>query len=117
MAESAGFYANLPLGRLVAAFLVFLHIPDHIAKEPITPQYLREILPKFDLVGFALFAPAAIMLLLALQFGSSDSPWNSETVIGCFCGSGVTAIILLLWERCMGKDAMMPLEMISPRIV
>ncbi|CAG9982151.1 unnamed protein product [Clonostachys byssicola] len=111
------FYLNLPLGGLVAAFLVFLHIPDHITKEPITPRHLWEILPKFDLIGFALFAPAAIMLLLALQFGSSDYAWNSATVIGCFCGAGVTAIIFLLWERRMGKDAMMPLQMISRRIV
>lgn len=117
MAESAGFYVNLPLGGLVAAFLVFLHIPDHIVKEPITTQHLREILPKFDLVGFALFAPAAIMLLLALQFGSSDYSWKSATVIGCFCGAGVTAVVFLLWERSMGKDAMMPLQMISRRIV
>ncbi|CAI6094319.1 unnamed protein product [Clonostachys chloroleuca] len=111
------FYVNLPLGGLVAAFLVFLHIPDHIVKEPITTQHLREILPKFDLVGFALFAPAAIMLLLALQFGSSDYSWKSATVIGCFCGAGVTAVVFLLWERSMGKDAMMPLQMISRRIV
>ncbi|CAH0027738.1 unnamed protein product [Clonostachys rhizophaga] len=111
------FYVNLPLGGLVAAFLVFLHIPDHIAKEPVTLQHLREILPKFDLIGFALFAPAAIMLLLALQFGSSDYSWNSATVIGCFCGAGVAAIIFLLWERRMGKDAMMPPQMISRRIV
>ncbi|VUC35374.1 unnamed protein product [Clonostachys rosea] len=111
------FYLNLPLGGLVAGFLVFLHIPDHIAKESLSPQYLRTILPKFDLIGFGLFAPAAIMLLLALQFGSSDYSWNSATVVGCFCGAGVAAMIFLLWERRMGKDAMMPLGMISRRIV
>jgi predicted MFS family arabinose efflux permease len=97
--------------------MVFINIPDHIEKPPINAARLRELLPRFDLIGFALFAPASIMLLLALQFGAGDYGWKSPAVIGCFCGAGATALIFVLWEWRAGKDAMIPLEIISRKII
>ncbi|VUC33681.1 unnamed protein product [Clonostachys rosea] len=106
------FYINLPLGALVGIFLISIHIPDHIVKRPLTTDVLKEIFHNLDLTGFALFAPASIMLLLALQFGAGDYGWKSPTVIGCFCGAGVVGILFLLWEKRMGKKAMIPLELV-----
>lgn len=68
-------------------------------------------------MGFTLFAPAAIMFLLALQWGGNDYPWSSSVVIGLFCGAGVTAILFILWERHMGERAMLPGSIIKQRVV
>ncbi|KAK2612663.1 hypothetical protein QQS21_001280 [Conoideocrella luteorostrata] len=111
------FYINLPLGGLAGLFLILIHIPDQTPKERLTFRHVRTVYPKFDLVGFALFAPASIMLLLALSFGAGDYKWNSSQVIGLFCGAGVTAIVFVLWEHRMGNDAMIPLPMVRQRVV
>lgn len=111
------FYINLPLGGLAAIFIILINIPEQIPKSPITRAFLHSLLPKFDLTGFALFAPASIMLLLALQFGSGEYGWDSSEVIGLFCGAGAGVIIFLLWEWRVGEEAMIPLAMFGKRVV
>lgn len=111
------FYINLPLGGVAGLFLVLITIPDQIPKERITLPYLRSLLPYFDLTGFALFAPASIMFLLALQWGAADYGWSSSQVIGLFCGAGATAIVFLVWEWRVGDNAMIPLNIIGQRVV
>ncbi|GKT78478.1 MFS multidrug transporter [Colletotrichum tofieldiae] len=108
------FYINLPIGGVVAVLLVLIHIPSKIA----TPLPLLQIPGHLDLPGFVLFAPAAIMFLLALQFGGSEHPWNSSVVIGLFVGAGITTALFLYWEYRQGDDeAMMPLGLFKSRIV
>lgn len=111
------FYVNLPLGGVVALFMLPISIPEQIHKEPITLPYLRTLLPYFDLIGFALFAPASIMFLLALQWGAESYGWSSSEVIGLFCGAGVTAIIFGVWEWRVGDHAMIPPVVIKNTIV
>ncbi|CEJ54273.1 hypothetical protein PMG11_00592 [Penicillium brasilianum] len=110
------FYINLPIGALVAFLLVFIDIPDQAAKPPFK-QVFNTITHKLDLTGFVLFAPAAIQLLLALEYGQSQYSWNSATVIGLFCGAGGTFILFLLWEYRQGDQAMIPLSMVAKRNV
>ena len=69
------------------------------------------------MIGFTLFAPAAIMFLLALQYGGSTDPWNSATIIGLFVGAGVTFIIFMLWEYRVGDKAMIPYSIFTIRTV
>ncbi|RQM06095.1 hypothetical protein DH86_00002415, partial [Scytalidium sp. 3C] len=107
--KRACFYINLPLGGTMAAILLLLHIPDHAAK--------YSVLKSLDLVGFALFAPAAVQLLLAVQWGHVTYPWNSAHIIGLFCGAGGVFLIFLAWEYHQGDTAMIPLAMISKRVV
>ena len=111
-----GFYINLPIGAVVAVFLLFVTIPEQLEKPPIKCA-ANTILYKLDLVGFVLFAPAAIQLLLALEYGQSKYPWGSATVIGLFCGAAGTFVIFLLWEHRQGEKAMIPLSMIAKRNV
>ena len=111
-----GFYINLPIGGLVAAMLAFVHIPEQIPKST-TLSALRTLPGKLDLIGFALFGPAAIQLLLALQYGGNQFAWNSSQVIGLFCGSGVTFIAFLVWDYYKGDEAMFPYSMVRKRIV
>jgi hypothetical protein len=75
------------------------------------------VLGNLDLIGFTLFAPAAIMFLLALQYGGSTYPWNSATIIGLFVGAGVTFIIFMFWEYHVGDKAMIPYSIITIRTV
>lgn len=78
---------------------------------------MHTIRHKLDLIGFVLFAPAAIQLLLALEYGENKHPWGSATVIGLFCGAGATFIVFLVWEYYQGDKAMIPLSMIAKRNV
>jgi hypothetical protein len=97
---------------------LFTKIPELTEKEPLTVSLIRKVIPKLDLPGFSLFAPAAIMFLLALQFGSDEKfSWSSSTIIGLFVGAGVTAILFILWERRVGQQAMIPGNIIKQRIV
>ncbi|KAH7117076.1 efflux pump protein [Dendryphion nanum] len=112
------FYMNLPLGGVAALFLVFVHVPDLTVREGFSVALVKKVLPELDLIGFALFVPCAIMLLLPLQFGSEGSyAWNSATIIGLFCGCGVMTIIFVLWERHVGDRAMIPGSIVSNRVV
>jgi hypothetical protein len=96
--------------------LVFVEIPDQAKKPPITAA-MHTILHKLDLIGFVLFAPAAIQLLLALEYGGNEYAWGSATVIGLFCGAGGTFALFLYWEYRQGDRAMIPLSMVAKRTV
>ena len=111
------FYITLPAGGLASLFLALTPVPDQTVKPPVTFARIRSVLPRFDLAGFALFAPASIMFLLALQFGSQDYGWGSSEVIGLFCGAAATFALFLFWEYRMGDDAMIPFGIVRQRIV
>ncbi|KAK2026385.1 major facilitator superfamily transporter [Colletotrichum zoysiae] len=108
------FYINLPIGGVVAVLLLLIHIPSKIT----TPLPLLQVPRHLDLPGFVLFAPAAVMFLLALQFGGNDYSWDSSVVIGLFVGAGVMAALFVYWEHRQGDDkAMMPLGLFRSRII
>lgn len=112
------FYINLPMGGAAAGFLCLIQVPDLTEKKKFSMALVREVIPELDLFGFVLLTPAAIMFLLALQFGSEESyAWDSAVIIGLFCGAGVTAILFGLWERHMGDRAMIPGSLVKQRIV
>ncbi|PMD64171.1 MFS general substrate transporter [Hyaloscypha bicolor E] len=110
------FYINLPIGGFVAVLLIFIHVPDQLPKPP--PLAVLKTLPeKLDLTGFALFAPAVIQLLLALQWGGITYTWNSAKIIGLFCGAGGTFAVFLAWDYRKGDDAMIPFSTMGKRTV
>lgn len=109
---------NLPIGGVAAGFVMMIRITDATTKQPFSSSLVKKMIPELDLIGFAIFSPASIMLLLALQFGSGNTfAWSSPTVIGLFCGAGVMAIGFIFWERRVGKKAMIPGALLSQRIV
>ncbi|KAL4997556.1 putative MFS transporter [Aspergillus recurvatus] len=97
------FYINLPLGAVVAALLLFVNIPESQYKPPVR-EVFRTAVHSLDLPGFILIAPAAIMFFLALQWGGNQHPWDSSVVIGLF-------------ERRRGDEAMVPFNMLKMRII
>lgn len=96
--------------------LAFVHIPTQIPK-PLPMSVLRSLPSKLDLIGFAIFAPASIMLLLALQYGGVTYAWNSSQVIGLFCGAGATFIVFCVWDYYKGDAAMIPRSIARKRTV
>ncbi|KAF2996712.1 hypothetical protein E8E13_005642 [Curvularia kusanoi] len=110
------FYINLPAGALVFAALLFLNIPEPLAK-PHWKEVLKHPMNEFDLIGFGLFGPAAIMLFLVLDFGGNRFAWNSSEVIGLFCGTGAMFAIWCFWNYRKGVSALIPFSMLGKRVV
>ncbi|KAI1416184.1 efflux pump [Hypoxylon sp. FL1857] len=110
------FYVNLPVGAFTALVILFVRIPEQMPKQKAFVVFSR-LHHYLDLIGFALFAPAVLQLLLALQYGGNQYPWRSSTVIGLFCGSGATFAVWLIWNRYKGDDALLPHSMIKQTVV
>ncbi|KAL0941888.1 MFS toxin efflux pump [Colletotrichum truncatum] len=93
------FYINLPIGGVAMVFIFFLlHLNR---KNNPDGKTLVQRLMQLDLIGTAIFIPAIICLLLALQWGGAEYPWNSSKVIGLFVGFGLMIIIFIgvqLWQ-------------------
>ncbi|KAK0723559.1 major facilitator superfamily domain-containing protein, partial [Lasiosphaeria miniovina] len=110
------FYINLPIGAVIALFIIIVPIPNYrVAGDG--KQTVLERINKFDLAGFALFAPTVIMLILALQWGGVRYAWSSATVIGLFCGSFGNLLVFLAWEYRVGAGALIPLGLLRRRVV
>lgn len=111
-----GFYINLPLGALTVVAIVLLRIPEQTHKESAMTVFSK-LHHYLDLIGFILFAPAVLQLLLALQYGGNQFRWDSATIIGLFCGSAANFVVWFLWNRHKGDDALLPANMLSRRTV
>lgn len=117
MTESQpAFYINLPVGGIVAIGILLLRIPELAPKQKVTA-----VLPKLhhhlDLLGFSLFAPSVLMLLLALMWGGNHFAWGSSCIIGLFCGAVATFLVWIFWNRHKGEDALIPPSMIGKTAV
>ncbi|KAK2837003.1 hypothetical protein FQN49_006507 [Arthroderma sp. PD_2] len=112
----SSFYINLPIGGVAAVLLLLIDMPG---RKTISAhkQPLLQKLQQLDLVGFTLFAPAAVQLLLALDWGGTEHAWGSATIIGLICGAVGTAAIFCGWQYYMGDSAMIPFSIIGRRIV
>lgn len=95
--------------------LILIDFPDHSVRPPGT--FWKGVLPVLDLPGFAIFSPSAVLILLALQFGEHEYGWRSSIVIGCLCGGAVGLVLFAFWEKRAGENAMIPLSLISKRVV
>ncbi|KAI9729359.1 MAG: hypothetical protein M1834_006882 [Cirrosporium novae-zelandiae] len=109
------FYINLPLGGMTALLLSTLGIPEQMAKTKI--KSIWELFDRLDMVGFILFAPACIMLLLAVEWGGVKYAWSSSRVIGLICGAVGTVVVFGFWEHRRGNEAMIPLPMLKKPIM
>jgi hypothetical protein len=111
-----GLYINLPCGAVATVLLLVVTLPRQPAKAS-EARTLLSILGRLDLVGFSLFAPGSVQFLLALQWGGTRFAWHSATIIGLFGRSFGTLLAFIAWEHHMGSDAMIPLSIISRRVI
>ncbi|GAA5957324.1 hypothetical protein JCM21900_000808 [Sporobolomyces salmonicolor] len=105
------FYINLPVGgvTLVACTLLLKSAPP-LGSDP-NKRSTRDLLlatARMDWIGGALVLGAVTSLVLALQWGGNQKPWNSGAVIACFVVAGVAFIACVFWERYLGDKAMVP---------
>ena len=97
--------------------MIAVRIPEQTRKLPFR-QALSELPRRVDPVGFLLFAPAIIELLLAISWGGANFAWSSPTIIGLFCGSVATMVAFAMWSRYAGEKALIPRStMLNPLVV
>jgi hypothetical protein len=112
-----GFYINLPPSGVVICALSVLAVPEQVPKKPVRANWRNIITHELDLLGFALFAPAIIMLLLALIWGGNDYDWDSSVIIGLFCGAFANSLVFGAWELYRGDKAMIPPRLAKHKLV
>lgn len=115
--RQTGFYINLPPAGVVLLVLMIIKIPEQTEKKPVRSNWKHIVTSELDLIGFGLFAPASVMLLLAVIWGGNQFAWDSSTIIGLFCGSFVTYIIFAGWQIHRGEKAMIPPQIIRKKLV
>ncbi|KAJ7476934.1 MFS transporter [Mycena galericulata] len=94
------FFINLPLGAITLFVMVFLFKSPHQDKGE--AMNFRQRLGQFDPIGTLLIIPAAVSLLLALQWGGSTYPWKSGRIIALFVVFGVLTlafIVVQVWKQ------------------
>ncbi|KAG9251473.1 major facilitator superfamily domain-containing protein [Emericellopsis atlantica] len=111
------FYVNLPIGFLAMLIVFFsLQVNRNDASAANQKPFVRRIL-ELDLPGTAIFIPAIICLLLALQWGGADYAWNSATIIGLFCGFGAMIAIFVGIQLWQGDKGTLPPRLFANRDV
>ncbi|KAJ6512619.1 putative MFS toxin efflux pump [Mycena sanguinolenta] len=97
------FYINLPIGAITLFVMLFIFKSPHQDKgEAMT---FMERLHRFDPIGSLIIIPAAVCLLLALQWGGSTYPWNNGRIIALFVLFGVLTaafIAVQAWKQDSG---------------
>ncbi|CEL00960.1 hypothetical protein ASPCAL00552 [Aspergillus calidoustus] len=101
------FWIFLPIGGATMLTTLFVHIPEPTAKPPLI-KVISELYTLFDPMGFAIFAGATVMLILAITWGGSEYTWSSLVIIGLLCGSAGATVLLAYWLVRHGDAALIP---------
>lgn len=109
------FYFNLPVCGATVGSMILIFRPHKDTQESGKP--LLEKILALDLIGNFILIVAAVMLFLALQFNEQYWAWGSARVVGLLVGSGITAILFVLWQRRQGDKALLPPRIILQRSV
>jgi MFS family permease len=110
------FWINLPLGFVAFILLVwFLHLKQQDLELRGSP--LLQKLWHLDPVGVVLLLGTISSLLLALQWGGSDSPWNSPKIVSLLVVFAVLLILFCISQYYAGERATFPLRIIKNRTV
>ncbi|KAF5027300.1 hypothetical protein F66182_594 [Fusarium sp. NRRL 66182] len=108
------FYINLPVGGIAMVIIFFfVHVNRNSADS--MNMTLMDRIRKLDLGGAAIFIPAIICLLLALQWGGADYPWDDSRIIGLFCGFGAMITIFIGIQFWQGDQGTLPPRLFKNR--
>ncbi|KAF7331034.1 Major facilitator superfamily transporter [Mycena venus] len=97
------FYINLPIGG-VTLFVIALFFTAPGASHTKQSMGFAERINQFDPFGTAIFVPAVVCLLLALQWGGSKYPWSDGRIIALFVLFGVFISVFIgiqFWKQDM----------------
>ncbi|KAF3761297.1 MFS general substrate transporter [Cryphonectria parasitica EP155] len=70
--------------------------------------YISKYLNGLDLLGTATLIPAVVCLLLALQWGGTQYPWNNSRIIGLFVGFGALMALFVAVQFWRGDEGTLP---------
>jgi EmrB/QacA subfamily drug resistance transporter len=113
------FYINLPIGGMTAVILmIWLKMPTGIKSKE---EGLWNTFMAFDPLGTITFVPGIICLLLALQWGGTQYPWNDGRIIALFVMFVVLIIafisIQIYWSARDDTRATVPVRIASKRSI
>ncbi|KAJ7165596.1 major facilitator superfamily transporter [Mycena crocata] len=77
------FYINLPIGAVTLFVIIFFFKAPGVSRKAENLGWAERI-NQFDPFGTAIFVPAVVCLLLALQWGGSKYPWSDGRIIALF---------------------------------
>ena len=94
------FYLNLPVGifAMMLIYLCFKAAPNEAALNTTWKEKLRRL----DILGTAIFVPAIVSLLLALQWGGSEYQWSSGRIVGLLVVFAVLMVAFVgvqIWKK------------------
>lgn len=110
------FYINLPFGAITVITIVLLtpNRPPMGGAEYEGKTALQKWLG-LDWIGSVLALGMVTALLLPLQWGGNQRPWNDKVVIALFCVFGVLCPAFVYWEWRLGSRAIMRTAMFRRR--
>ncbi|KAJ5489845.1 Major facilitator superfamily domain general substrate transporter [Penicillium expansum] len=108
------FYINLPIGAVTVLVIAMFFPAPNLGNKKST---WAERIKKFDPMGTALFLPAIVCLLLALQWGGTIYAWNSWRIILLFCFFAVLILLFLFVQYTQQDFATVPSRIFFRRTV
>jgi hypothetical protein len=109
------FYINLPIGAITIV-VIAIFFPDPNRAKP-KDQTWAERIKEFDPMGTAIFMPAVICLLLALQWGGTKYDWDSGRIIALLVIFGIFIIVFLGIQWWQQENATVPPRIFKKRTV
>lgn len=107
------FFINLPIGAItIIAMIIFFKAPERAAVNNLS---WNERIKEFDLQGTAVFLPAVISLLLALQWGGTKYEWSNWRIILLFVLFGVLTSLFIAIQFQKQERATIPPKMFAKR--
>jgi EmrB/QacA subfamily drug resistance transporter len=108
------FYINLPIGAVTVGVITIFFKAPHKNKNT---QTWKERFWQLDPYGTAVFMPAIICLLLALQWGGTKYAWSNWRIILLFVLFGLLIILFLFDQYKQGPRATVPPHIFFKRSV
>ncbi|KAL2875563.1 hypothetical protein SGCOL_009180 [Colletotrichum sp. CLE4] len=105
---------SLFAGLFGAAYAIASVIGPIMELNSMTPIQLAK---KFDLLGTTLLLASLVCLMLALQWGGGEYPWNDARVIAVLIVFGVNLLPWMALQYFQGDDATVPLSIVKQRSV
>ncbi len=107
------FYINLPIGAITIVVIgFFFKSPKRKSQSETT---WKRKLESMDPIGTAVFLPAIVCVLLALQWGGTKYAWSNPRIIALFVLSGVLISIFIGIQFWKGENATIPPRIIKQR--
>ncbi|KAH8922708.1 MFS general substrate transporter [Atractiella rhizophila] len=98
------FFINLPLSIIASLVVIFALPLRHVKGE------FKEKLLKIDYGGSILITCGSVLLLLSLNWGGVEYPWDSGIVLGILVASIGIFAIFLMWEWKAARIPIIPLR-------